>query len=499
MENWNTLEYQKIINAQLNEKTVDVTFYNGDRISLLHSNLFPSREEEAISQLTFDDYTITLIGKNRHVIPWDKIRIVTDSNFANAMARKAEESAKSIGIKIKSLRENKNIKSSDLASRAGLTAQTISRIENGHTDLSFATLRKILAAMGYGLKDLATLEVSPQSELSLMDLSSRMSKIGVGFPILKKIIPKDIIERISDTKSPLPILLLKEIITYLSRVFKLENSGGFYAEDLFLSPAPADLAYFKTPKRGNLSQLRAYSHYAYYLAEVVSSSNNSQPKFEYPGDVNEFKEVFFNNYSELNLEYLLDYVWDLGIAVVPLNDPGIFHGASWNIRDKHVIVLKQKSQSHARWIFDLLHEVYHVFVHLEEAGTSILELSEMDPYDNNESQEEREANSFANQVVFGQNSERVVREVLETANYQIEFFKKAVLTVSEKHSINPEFLANNLAFRLQNNHTNWWATAKSFERHEDAPFVVAARKLKEKISLTAMNITDRNILTSALQ
>ncbi len=47
------------------------------------------------------------------------------------------------------------MKSKELAERAGITPQSLSRIENGKHDVVFKTLQKILGAMGYALKDLA--------------------------------------------------------------------------------------------------------------------------------------------------------------------------------------------------------------------------------------------------------------------------------------------------------------------------------------------------------
>ena len=100
--------------------------------------------------------------------------------------------------------------------------------------------------------------------------------------------------------------------------------------------------------------------------------------------------MLIEKHGEISLEALLDTVWDLGICVIPLTDSGVFHGASWNIDGRHVIILKQKTDSHAKWVFDLLHELYHVFAHLDEDNTSVIEETELNPVDSNDSVEERE-------------------------------------------------------------------------------------------------------------
>ena len=64
-------------------------------------------------------------------------------------------------------------------------------------------------------------------------------------------------------------------------------------------------------------------------------------------------------------------------------------------------MLKQQVTSHAKWIFDLLHELYHVLVHLKDEDELIVEATEISPISRDEDPRELEANSFANQVVFG--------------------------------------------------------------------------------------------------
>lgn len=46
----------------------------------------------------------------------------------------------------------------DVAERVGMAQQNVSRIEQGRHAVSFPTLEKILAAMGYTLRDLLPIE-----------------------------------------------------------------------------------------------------------------------------------------------------------------------------------------------------------------------------------------------------------------------------------------------------------------------------------------------------
>jgi len=268
---------------------------------------------------------------------------------------------------------------------------------------------------------------------------------------------------------------------------------------LSLIETPAQLAYFKTPSRGNINQIKAYSHYAYYIAKIVTNLNIEPPLLEYPGDLKEFKTTFYKKYPSLSLENLINYSWDLGISVIPLNDEGVFHGASWNIGGKHIIVLKQKNQAHARWIFDLLHELYHVFVHLENENTSVVETEELNPFANNETIEEREANAFADQFIFDHHAESIVQKALETANYKLDQLKKATVVISKETGIGADFISNYLAFRLQMNDKNWWGTANSLQIINPDPFTITKTILNKRVSNETLNTIDKNLLISALK
>ncbi len=303
----------------------------------------------------------------------------------------------------------------------------------------------------------------------------------------------------ANKNNPLDESEVKDVFLILSRVFKWDSQDLFKNSQVYFNNNAINAACFKTRSSVNVNQIKAYSHYALYLAELVNRININSPKYEYPGDIDEFRYQFYKSYKGLDFANLLNFTWDMGIAVIPLNDSGVFHGASWNIEDKHVIVLKQKSQSHARWIFDLLHEIYHVFVHLETQNSVILELDEMTPFRENDSIEEVEANTFANQFIFANNAENLAKEVLDLSNHDIKTFKKSLEQVAYKNKMRADLLANYLAFRLQFQGENWWSTANSFQIFDPSPFKVASDILKTKVSVSDLEPIDRNLLTTALE
>jgi Zn-dependent peptidase ImmA (M78 family) len=269
-------------------------------------------------------------------------------------------------------------------------------------------------------------------------------------------------------------------------------------KDLIFTEGSWASAYFKTPSNANINQVKAYSHYAYYLAKVLIKTQSKAKGKKYPKDIDEFKNTFGKRFNTVDLPSLLEYVWDLGICVLPLNDSGVFHGASWNIEGKHVIVLKQNTKEHARWIFDLLHELYHVFAHLDRMNTSIVEYEELTPFSNSEAIEELEANAFANRVLFDDRAEELAEKCTGVAQYRIENLKKAVIEIAKKENIREDILANYLAYRLSHQGENWWGTAAKLQLTAPDPFQITGDILKLNTQLQKLQPIDYNLLQTAI-
>lgn len=314
--------------------------------------------------------------------------------------------------------------------------------------------------------------------------------------IEEKVIPVSLLEKLSDSNASDSIHLA---IHYLSEVFGFEPENLLRSQSLYLSAIPSQLAYFKKATNANLNQIRAYSHYAQFIAKASSKACHNLPYKDYPGDIEEFRDILFEKHGGIDLEGLLDTVWDLGICVIPLTDSGVFHGASWNIEGRHVIILKQKTDSHAKWIFDLLHELYHVFVHLDEDNTSVIEEIELSPVASNDSEEEREANTFANRVIFDSNAENLAKECVRRAENQTPKLKQAVIDTAEENGVRVDFLANYLAFRLQHDgRSNWWGVANGLQVNDPNPIEITREFLTQKLDFKILNQVESNTLTMAI-
>jgi transcriptional regulator with XRE-family HTH domain len=68
---------------------------------------------------------------------------------------KAEEPQVGLGSAVRQLREKKGLTQEALAHDAGVTTGTLSLIERGHSNPSWGTVKRIAAALGVTIVDLA--------------------------------------------------------------------------------------------------------------------------------------------------------------------------------------------------------------------------------------------------------------------------------------------------------------------------------------------------------
>ncbi len=157
---WDEPEYQRMVTAAIEDVYLVVSFENGERVKVLTESLLsPGNAGLFWDKMQVTAYEISVpTPTGVREIPWTTIRLLTDRKFAAHMAQVAEEAAQDVGHRLRTIRQSKGFTSKEVAERAGISAQSLSRIENGHHDVVFTTLNKILAAMGATLTDLAEID-----------------------------------------------------------------------------------------------------------------------------------------------------------------------------------------------------------------------------------------------------------------------------------------------------------------------------------------------------
>ena len=154
---WDTPEYQRIATASYRTGKLVVTFEDGWRVTVDATHLLPPGTADVDwNRLGVTPYELVVpAGSGEIEIPWSTIRALTDREYSAHLAAAAEEQARLIGRRIRELRQSRNLSGRELAERAGITPQSLSRIEHGRHDVVFTTLQRLLAAMGCSLRDLA--------------------------------------------------------------------------------------------------------------------------------------------------------------------------------------------------------------------------------------------------------------------------------------------------------------------------------------------------------
>ena len=158
-------DYETITGVRYTASSDELTvgFANGDEVRLTASRLPASRKGARWSEATVEEgmhihVPVTAgagdLGTDATDVPWDVIRGLTDPQFAAEMAQAAAEHAREVGATLRLLRRQRGLTAAEIGARAGMSQQSVSRIENGRHDVSFGTLERILTAMGCTLRDL---------------------------------------------------------------------------------------------------------------------------------------------------------------------------------------------------------------------------------------------------------------------------------------------------------------------------------------------------------
>lgn len=500
MNKWDDSKYQTITDARIEGNMLTVNFENGNISKIPIEQMIPSTVKSVrFHELNYNSYEVIIPTDEGEIeIPWSKIRLLSDNEFSAYMAKCAEQEAKKIGNRLRYLRESRNLKSKDVAVRAGITPQSLSRIERGKHDISFTTLQKILTVMGFELGDLVNGEQGEERK-TFSALLRKLSKAGISKSlILNRIIPQWIQEALKESHEDSPEILLNEAAKWVSDVFGWTISEIWSKESLTIDRSPALKALYKSGSRVNEESVSAYAVYVYKICQIVLMATSDLPKKKYPDAIKDIKTQLFIKDRLPSFKELIFYIWDLGICVIPLSDSGMFHGASWNIEGRHCIVLKQNTKFHARWYNDTLHEFFHVLEHLDDENTVIVEKEEISPFTNIDSKEEK-ANYFANYLIFNGRAEELAQKCVKVAEGKLERLKSAVIHVAKQENIGEDFMANYIAFRLSQQGENWWGAANNLQVDHPLPIAIARDVLLKHVDFNKISENDRILLEMALK
>lgn len=385
-----------------------------------------------------------------------------------------------------------------LADRLGLKEQQIQRYEaERYASASYQRLLEISSALGVRIKNDILLPVVPDSFAGLV---SKLRQVGLDRDfLLSRLMPSADAARARGEvdNDDSDYALTSKVGTVLERVFGWTHDNVFGAQALLAPRFAAAEARFKMPANRSQADTSLYAAYANYLAVVALKGARSLPKTEIPTDPKLMRHCIAKGYETVNLRNALHTAWDMGVVVLPLRDRGTFHGACWRYEGRNVVVIKQTSRHEARWLFDLLHELFHAGQHPKADTLEVIEADETSANRRN-SDEEIEASQFAGEVVLDGKAETLAQLCVAAARNSVERLKSIVPVIATDNAVGVGALANYLAFRLSWQGVNWWGAAANLQVSDGDPWTIARDVFIERFPYDIDNELDRQLLDRAL-
>jgi transcriptional regulator with XRE-family HTH domain len=388
----------------------------------------------------------------------------------------------------------------DLAARMGLKEQQVQRYEaREYAGANLCRLQEVCKALGVNIhKDLFLPTVAAAPER----VFERFKEIGLDKEfVMKRFVPFAVAERAKTNPEKEAANMIFHATNVASYIYGWTPAAILGTGTLRLDTRAVAAARFKVISRAKERKLSAYTVYAHFLALQLLQTASDFPCNPIPTEASEVRAAVINVYGSVSFEAVLRYVWSLGVPVLPLNDPGAFHGACWRVNGRNVIVLKQRTRAIARWLHDLLHELRHAGEQPNNPEHSVIEAAETSP-ERRES-EEVDATQFAADVALDGRAEELVQMCVQAIKGpkgpgRLELLKSVLPKVAARERVKADSLANYMAFRLSLQEENWWGAAMNLQRTDEDPWRIARDILLQHASLARITGMDRDLLIQAL-
>lgn len=378
----------------------------------------------------------------------------------------------------------------ELGKLIGLPEQQIQRYESTeYESASISRIKEIADAL-----DLKTEKqfVIPSNKFSLSKLFKKTSEVGIDKEFLmKRLLPPRLAARFEE-QDVVHDLLGYQAAFHIGKIFGIPPSQIFESEPLVLNTAPIAQVRYKIPSNANEKKLSAYTIYAHYVALLVSQATRHKTPKSIPDDPFTVRNEIISSYGNITFETILRYTWNHGIPVLAL-DPTSFHAACFHDDDRNIIVLTQKTDSESRWMFNLLHELYHASQGQEQVAESIDEIR------NPQIEEERIASQFADIVLLGQDPHPLAEKCLEMSSGSASLIKDSLLKIASEENVRADVLANYLAFRLSlEQRQNLWGTATVLQKPLPTARRIIRDQLIENLDFSILSESDLDLLRQTL-
>lgn len=372
----------------------------------------------------------------------------------------------------------------DLADRLDMPEQQVQRYEaNDWGTASLGRLIDVARVLGIATKKFVA--EPDNQQVDARQLRRQLEHAGLDRTFIEHRLVPQVVE---DTPARGAVL---DLAARVNRIYRWAPSDVLAGEHLEVEMPVA--VGFKLPKGANEPRLRAYTVYAHYIADLALQATTGLPTKRIPTPANVFRAAVLARSSSVDFESILGYLWELGIPVVPLADPGAFHAVVWRMAGRNVVVLKQQVRSPFRWAFDVLHETEHA-----SESPDATEYAVVDDDTSSTDDTELAANAFAGDVLLDGRAEALANECVNESEGRLEYLKTVVPRVARRNKVQTADLANYLAYRLSLQGENWWGAATNLQQGGTDPWATTRDLFLKHADLRALNPLDRDLLTQAL-
>jgi len=389
----------------------------------------------------------------------------------------------------------------ELGERLGLKEQQIQRYEaTGYSGASLARTTEVVNALGVRIRKEVFLPSAPNARKTMLQ---GLKQVGFDREFIESRLLGGGRSLGKNKDSPEGDTLVFQAAERASRILGVSPSA-------LLDPDPLSgnrllaATRFRVPAGASEQRLTAYTFYAHYLALLLLDATTHLPTKPIPTDPAEVRSAMLEQYGKVDFNSAIRFIWDHGIPVLPLDDPGTFFGACWRAGGRNVIALKRRTPLFARWLQLALHEFRHAGEEPDSPEFSLVETTET-PDVRRDSKEEKRANRFAAEVVLDGRAEELVKQCVEETrpkgrtheSGQIELLKQVVPKVAAKAGVPADSLAEYLAYRLTQQGLNWWGPATNLQERGGSPWRVARDIALQRVDFSRLNPIDRDLLVLA--
>jgi transcriptional regulator with XRE-family HTH domain/Zn-dependent peptidase ImmA (M78 family) len=471
---WLDSGYADVVGARNADGDLEVEFANGDLIRVPVSTFGISGSDFSVGLDPEEALGVRVTGSagEPREISWTQLRSATDAAFAQEMRQRDAEESRRLGLRLRALREDRDLNQRDLAELAGMSAPQLSKIESGAFDLRVSTVQRLLRTMGATLADIT----GPDAvEVSRREMRKRAEQAGVPGEVTDRLIART--ERGS----------LVDVIT---------RSFGWTKEQLVAGvprlPRVASAVRFRAVRKDNPEE-SPLVNLAYEVARIVCEHAALPPYRGVPTDPSQVRNDALDANGQISLASLLEWSWHAGIPVLPLYGRGAFVASAWTVEDVAAIVLKESRELAVYWLFDLAHELGHVALgHLEGGGMVDAESLQLDK---SLELDEGDANEFALQLLLPDHKD-LVRSVERDTRGDYLRFKGAVATVAKKANVSPGILGMVAAFALKEigQDKDRWGSASNLARSDGAGRAMVQESARRHLALDGLSEAEATML-----